>query len=81
MRRRRTAAREGGRGGGLLKGFLRPESSQNARQAGSGACHVCYQHFVTIPQDPGPRQSSRQTHICTCGQAEAGEQGDMRGDI
>lgn len=55
--------RRGEKRGSLVKGFLRPKSPQNARQAGSGACHVCNQHFATIPQDPGNRQKCRQTDI------------------
>lgn len=49
--------------GSLAEGILRPESSQNARQAGSLACHVCNQHFVTIPQELQHRQQWRQIHM------------------
>lgn len=60
---RKTEARGGNTRGSLAKGFLRPESSQNARQAGSWACHVCNQHFVTIPQDLRHRQEWRQIYM------------------
>lgn len=62
-RQRRTGVRGGVKERKPGKGILKAWKPQNARQAGSGACHVCNQHFVTIPQDLGHRQKCRQTDI------------------
>lgn len=46
-----------------MKGFLRPESPRMQGKQEVGACHVCNQHFATIPQDPGHRQTCRQIYM------------------
>lgn len=62
-RKKPEEGRRKGKGnrGSLVKGFLRPERPKMQGKQEVGSCHVCNQHFGTIPQDRGHREKCRQT--------------------